>query len=226
LVETVPLPVRLFEIGASAGLNLRADHFRYNLADGSSFGLSDSPVVFDHAWSGHPLKPVPLRIAERVGSDIAPVNPLTDEGARTLTSYVWPDMPVRLARLRGALEVARQVPADVRREDAVSFVRGLELSSGHVTVVWHSIMWQYLTREDRAAIEERLAQLGAQASESAPLARSGSNRCPGRPERRTSSWSNCRPGRAAYARSSAEPSHTVRGWSGKPSAESPPPRCR
>ncbi len=114
---------------------------------------------------------MPLRIAERVGSDIAPVNPLTEEGARTLTSYVWPDMPVRLARLRGALAIARQVPADVRREDAVSFVRGLELSTGHVTVVWHSIMWQYLTREDRAAVEDGLAELGAQASVSAPLAR-------------------------------------------------------
>jgi hypothetical protein len=32
-------------------------------------------------------------------------------------------------------------------------------------------MWQYLTREDRAAVEERLAELGSRASESAPLAR-------------------------------------------------------
>jgi hypothetical protein len=171
LVEAVPLPVRLFEIGASGGLNLRADHFRYNAADGSSFGAADSPVVFDDAWSGHSLKQVPLRIAERVGSDIAPVNPLTEEGARTLTSYVWPDMPVRLARLRGALEIAREVPADVRREDAVSFLRGLELSPGHVTVVWHSIMWQYLTRDERAAVESRLAELGARAVASSPLAR-------------------------------------------------------
>ncbi|GAB2668746.1 DUF2332 domain-containing protein [Kribbella swartbergensis] len=171
LVDAVPLPVRLFEIGASGGLNLRADHFRYNVADGTSFGRADSPVVFDEAWSGRPLTAVALRIAERVGSDIAPVNPLTEEGARTLTSYVWPDMPARLARLRGALAIAREVPADVRREDAVSFVRGLELSRGHVTVLWHSIMWQYLTRDDRAAVEERLAELGATADESSPLAR-------------------------------------------------------
>ncbi|TDD28793.1 DUF2332 domain-containing protein [Kribbella turkmenica] len=171
LVAAMPLPVRLFEIGASGGLNLRPDHFRYKAADGTVFGRADSPVVFDDAWSGQALKPVSLRIAERVGSDIAPVDPLSEEGARTLTSYVWPDMPARLARLRGALDVARQVPADVRREDAVSFVRGLELSAGHVTVVWHSIMWQYLTRDDRAAVDERLAELGARADDSSPLAR-------------------------------------------------------
>jgi hypothetical protein len=79
-------------------------------------------------------------------------------------------MPDRLARLRGALEVAREVPADVRREDAVSFVNGLELAEGHLTVVWHSIMWQYLRRPDRSAIQARLAELGAQATESKPLA--------------------------------------------------------
>ncbi|MFI5733783.1 DUF2332 domain-containing protein [Kribbella sp. NPDC051587] len=170
LMQEVPLPVRLFEIGASAGLNLRADHFHY-LADGESYGATDSPVVIEDAWSGRRLEPVTLRIAERVGSDIAPVNPLSAEGARTLTSYVWPDMSERLVRLRGALEVARQVPADVRREDAVSFVRGLELSPGHVTVLWHSIMWQYLTEADRAAVDAQLAELGERADASAPLAR-------------------------------------------------------
>lgn len=169
LVEAVPLPVRLFEIGASAGLNLRADHFRY-VADGASYGPADSPVVFESAWSGR-VPSVELRIAERVGCDIAPVNPLTEEGARTLTSYVWPDMAARLARLKGALAIAREVPADVRREDAVSFVRGLELSQGHVTVVWHSIMWQYLSRDDRAVVEERLNELGSQATADTPLAR-------------------------------------------------------
>lgn len=170
LVEAVPLPVRLFEIGASAGLNLRADHFRY-VADGTSYGPADSPVVFESAWSGRSLKPAPLRIGERVGCDIAPVNPLTEEGARTVTSYIWPDMAERLERLQGALAIARQVPADVRREDAVSFLDGLELSPGHVTVVWHSIMWQYLSPDDRAAVEDRLTELGSQASGSAPLAR-------------------------------------------------------
>jgi hypothetical protein len=172
LFEAVPLPVRLFEIGSSAGLNLRADHFRYNLDDGSGFGPADSPVQIQSAWSGRALAPQPgLRIAERVGSDISPVNPLSSEGEFTLTSYVWPDMAGRLECLRGAIEIARSVPADVRREDAVSFLRALELSEGHVTVVWHSVMWYYLTPADKAAADEAIASLGARATASAPLAR-------------------------------------------------------
>jgi hypothetical protein len=102
---------------------------------------------------------------------VAPVNPLSEEGALTLTSYVWPDQVERLARLRGALAIAREVPADLRREDAVSFVRGLELSEGHLTVLWHSIMWHYLSPEDQAAVDAALAELGAKADESTPLAR-------------------------------------------------------
>ncbi|ADB33795.1 conserved hypothetical protein [Kribbella flavida DSM 17836] len=172
LAEVVPLPVRLFEIGSSGGLNLRADHFRYDLADGTSFGAADSPVVFADAWSGRPIQPAPaLRIAERVGSDINPVNPLSEDGALTLMSYVWPDMTERLARLRGALAVARDVPADVRREDALSFLRNLELAEGHVTVVWHSVMWQYLTQADQAAADAAIAELGERATATAPLAR-------------------------------------------------------
>jgi hypothetical protein len=166
------VPVRLFEIGASGGLNLRADHFRFDVADGTSYGAVESPVVFRDAWSGRRIAPAPgLRIADRIGSDINPVNPLSEDGALTLTSYVWPDQAARLERLRGALVVAREVPADVRREDALSFLRNVELSEGHVTVIWHSVMWQYLTPEDKVAADQAISVLGERATRSAPLAR-------------------------------------------------------
>jgi hypothetical protein len=172
LAESVPLPVRLFEIGSSAGLNLRADHFHYDLEDGTGFGPADSPVQLDQAWSGRAMKPVPApRVVERTGSDPAPVNPLSEEGALTLASYVWPDMTARLERLRGALEVAKRVPADLRREDAVSFLRAIEPAEGHVTVVWHSVMWQYLSKADQLAADETIAALGARATTESPVAR-------------------------------------------------------
>jgi hypothetical protein len=170
LLEDVRLPVRLLEIGSSAGLNLRADQYRY-LADGVSFGPDDSPVVFADAWSGRAVVPAPgLRIAERVGSDVAPVDALSSGGALTLTSYVWPDQLDRLERLRGALAIARSVPADVRPEDAVSFLRNVELSEGHVTVIWHSVMWFYLRPDEQAEAIELIGALGERARGSAPLA--------------------------------------------------------
>ena len=41
-----------------------------------------------------------MRLAERNGYDIAPVDVTSTEGQLTLLSYVWPDMTDRLDRLR------------------------------------------------------------------------------------------------------------------------------
>ncbi|EUA53159.1 hypothetical protein I550_4791 [Mycobacterium intracellulare 1956] len=102
------LPIRLFEIGSSAGLNLRADHYLYRFA-GSQWGPPDSPVAIDDAWRGALPPGRDVRIAERCGYDIAPIDVGDTDGELTVLSYVWPDQAARLARLRGAIEVARRV---------------------------------------------------------------------------------------------------------------------
>src|ERR1700733_10621474 len=48
LTDRFGLPVRLFEIGCSAGLNLRADHYRYR-HPGGDWGPADAPVTIDDA---------------------------------------------------------------------------------------------------------------------------------------------------------------------------------
>lgn len=165
------LPVRLLEIGSSAGLNLRADRFGYADEAGRWFGDAAGPLLLEGAWRGRPLEPWPgLRVVERVGSDVSPVDVASSEGRLLLTAYVWPDQRDRLERLRGALAVAAQVPAVVRREDAVTFLAGTTLREGTTTVLWHSVMWQYLDDADRAAATARLEELGAMATESRRLA--------------------------------------------------------
>jgi hypothetical protein len=171
LAAVDPKPLRLVEIGASAGLNLRADRFRIELADGRSVGPTTSEVVLRDPWVG-PLPPVqePLVVVERAGCDLAPVDPTTAEGQLVLTSYVWPDQAERLARLRGALAVASEVPANVEAAGAVDFLDRLTLRDGTTTVVWHSVMWQYLGAAERARAEARLAVLASQASDVAGFA--------------------------------------------------------
>lgn len=170
LVDRWPLPVRLFEIGASGGLNLLADRFRYTDDAGGRWGERSSPVLLDHAWQGEPLPlRAQLRIVERGGCDVSPVDVATDEGRLTLTAYVWPDMTERHARLAGAIELARQEPALVGRADAASYVDGLELVDGHLAVVWHSVMWQYVPDKQQERVTARLAALGAATDGAAPL---------------------------------------------------------
>jgi hypothetical protein len=171
VVDRWPGPLRLFEIGASAGLNLRADLFRVECADGSSMGPPGSPVVLRDPWRGRrPPDAGSLHIVERQGCDTDPVDLTTPEGRLRLTSYVWPDQPARLERLRGAMQIATQVSAPVMRCSAGEFVADLRLAPGTTTVLWHSIMWQYLDKPERSDVEARLEDLGASADADGRLA--------------------------------------------------------
>ncbi len=169
LAHRFPLPIRLFEIGSSAGLNLRADHYRFRYP-GGNWGPADSRVIVDDAWHGNVPSGAPLRIVERRGYDIAPVDTTTVDGELTLLSYVWPDMTERMDRLRGALDIARRVPAQIERRTAADAVAGLSVEDGALTVLWHSITWQYLAADEQAAIRAGVEVVAAQADDRAPFA--------------------------------------------------------
>lgn len=166
------LPLRLLEIGASAGLNLRWDRYRYE-SGGAAFGPADSPVRFLEPFEhGRPPLDVAVRIIERRGCDPAPIDAASEEGRRTLLAYVWPDQTERFMRLRGALEVAAAVPVAIDVGDAPTWLGGVLAAPvpGSATVVFHSIVVQYLSREGRRELAETIRRAGASASPEAPLA--------------------------------------------------------
>lgn len=147
------LPVRLHEIGTSAGLSLRADELvRRGIVPDAQPGWGELPDI-----------------TERVGVDLAPVDIDTTDGRLHLTSFIWPDQVHRFERLRSALSTAAEVPAHVAASDAVDHVRGLRLQAGTTLVLWHSAMWMYLAPEQRAEITELLDRLGEHATPDAPL---------------------------------------------------------
>lgn len=166
-----PLPVRLWELGSSGGLNLRADRFSYTAADGPGWGPPDAGVDLDEAWTTTPAGlPSSVEVVERVGVDVLPVDPTTTDGALTLQAYVWPDQSERLARLRAAIDVARVVPADVRTGTTLDLVSDLAPREGTLTVLWHSVMWQYVPRDEQREVLAELERAGVAATSSAPLA--------------------------------------------------------
>jgi hypothetical protein len=169
VVAQADLPIRLAEVGASAGLNLRADWYRV-AGDSGSYGDPASPVVLSHGWAGGTPPASRIEVVERMGGDLAPLDPTTAHGQLTLTAYVWPDQADRLARLRGAFTVAASVPADVREESATQTVNRLKLLPGTWTVLWHSIFRQYLDEAQRAELADGVAALGAAATEHARFA--------------------------------------------------------
>jgi hypothetical protein len=166
------LPQRVLEIGSSAGLNLRFDHFRYEQGD-VGFGPVDSPLRFTGYWpSGLPPFDAPLMVTSRRGCDVDPVEVTTPDGRSTLLSYVWPDQSERFERTDAAIDIAAEVPAPVDRADAPVWLQNqlAEPADGHATVVFHSIMWQYLSRDKRHEVRDVLERAGAAATAGAPLA--------------------------------------------------------
>ena len=161
-------PLRLLEAGCSAGLNLRLDHFHYG-----TWGPPDSPVrLADLYAAGSPAPPpARLEVGERAGCDLDPIDPGTEAGATRLAAFTWPTQPGRLERLRGAIRLARSVPAGVERGDAVDWLG--ERLTGRVratTVVYHSVFLQYLPEARRRGFERLLAAAGRAAATDAPLA--------------------------------------------------------
>ncbi|MCM6777550.1 DUF2332 domain-containing protein [Nocardia sp. CDC159] len=176
-VDATPLPIRLLELGSSAGLNLRADHFHWAAGD-LAWGPTGSPVTIERAWR----TPIPpwlraaverhprVEVVARAGCDPAPLDPGSPADALSLRAYVWPDQPDRLARLDGALRLARRIPATVTRTHARDFLGDLDLVPGTLTIVWHSVMRQYVPEEEWRAVRAELARLAAASSPRAAFA--------------------------------------------------------
>ncbi len=174
------LPLHLFEIGTSAGLNLRVDHFHLDpsttIPGAATLGGATSPVVLAGLWDTDPgFGNVPmgdLQIERRAGCDPAPIDPTTDAGVARLRSFIWPDQTTRDERLRAAIAVARAHPAELRRAPAGTFVPAVlaEPHPGAVAVIQHSIMWQYIDKEERPRIVEAIEAAGAAATPDAPVA--------------------------------------------------------
>jgi hypothetical protein len=76
VAERSGLPLRMLEVGTSAGLNLGWSEYRYE-AEGFAWGPADSPLQIVFELSGGEIPAVPATVAERAGCDAAPVDPTT-----------------------------------------------------------------------------------------------------------------------------------------------------
>ncbi len=210
------LPVRLLEIGASAGLNMIWDSYGYRIG-GQQWGDPASPVQLEPAWTGllPPLK-APVSVTERAGCDVAPLDLASPEARLRLRSYVWPDQPQRLVRVEGAIRLAAEKRVTVERADAAAWVaeRLSCPAPGHTTVLYHSIMWQYMPTETQAALRATVERAGAAAAVDAPFAwlRFEPPTAKGRPELRLTCW----PGGEEEHLAIAHPHGSEVTWHGAP----------
>jgi hypothetical protein len=171
IAEAARLPLAVLEIGASAGLNLLFDRYRYDFG-GWSWSADDAVPTIAAAWQGPRPPEVRLVVAQRRGCDRNPLDLGDEETRRRLRSYVWADQKDRLARLDQAIATALEDPPLVERAEAADWLssRLEEPWSGRASVIVHSIVWQYLEKSEKTRIAGAIARRGAAATLGAPLA--------------------------------------------------------
>ena len=165
------LPQRTFEVGASAGLLSQWDRFAYDFGEGIVFGDGASSVRFDGGWRGPPPVLAPVQVVQRYACDLNPVSLADPTQALRLRAYVWAGQEERRERLEAAIALARAHPVEVERADAAAWVRDRAgPCAGTATVVFHSVMWQYLSDADHIALADALEGHGRRATADAPFA--------------------------------------------------------
>ena len=153
-------PVHLIEVGASAGIHLHVDRYRY-VVGGRVFGRPSAAVTIETQWRG-PGQPPDLddvpAIASRTGVDLHPV-PATDPAERLwLRALVWPENQHAADLLMAALESVAADPPVIVAGDAITVCPelGPSLPPGEPRLVFHAATRMHVPRAQRSAFDEAI----------------------------------------------------------------------
>ncbi len=166
------LPLRVFEIGSSAGLLLNFDRYRYT-GEHWGWGNTASPLELKNATViGMPRHlDAPLRVTERRGCDIHPLNVTNTADADTLLSFVWPDQTERFQRLRAALEIGRAHPPAIDAADGIQWLQtAAQPKFATTTVVMHTVITEHMQQDMRERLRAAIRRMGEEATTQAPFA--------------------------------------------------------
>lgn len=151
----------MVEIGASAGLNLIMDRYRYRWGD-VTWG-PESPVQLTTTMRGGSVHPQDLEILSRTGLDLAPID-ASEEGDRSwLVALTWPEHRERRARLRHALEMAAQEDLRMVPGDATETLGDIlaDMPGDQPIVILNSLALMQFDRSQRDRLAGVLAEAGA-----------------------------------------------------------------
>jgi hypothetical protein len=123
-------------------------------------------------WFGNaPLVPkAGARVIDCKGVDVSPIDVTDPAQEIRLLSFVWPDQKIRLHRIRAAIEIAKEHKPSVDAESADTWIeRQLRTRRQHPTVVFHSIVWQYLSPDVQRRFRHALEDASLTATPEMPL---------------------------------------------------------
>ncbi|WP_285708341.1 DUF2332 domain-containing protein [Microtetraspora sp. NBRC 16547] len=159
LLTSLPQPLALIEVGASAGLCLYPDRYRYRYDGGQPLGPA-SGVTLACRTNGPVPREMP-RVVWRAGIDLNPIDVRDVEQVRWLEALVWPEQEDRLSRLRAAVDLARSDPPHLVRGDVNETLDELvrQAPRDATVVVFHSAVLAYLPPAERERFAATMRRL-------------------------------------------------------------------
>lgn len=173
VLASLPQPVALLELGASAGLCLLPDHYAYAYDGAPSRPATAEPGApeFPCRVTGTPPgDSATLTVQARQGIDLNPLDPTNPDTRRWLRALVWPGEEDREERLGAALSIAAEVrppvsQADLTQDPATVISAALDSlrqqAPTATPVIIHSAFLAYLRRDDRQAVVDAIRGSGA-----------------------------------------------------------------
>jgi len=172
VAEWFNIPLALYEMGCSGGLNLQCAQFGYTFK-GEYFGDISSPLQLAPEWHGKLPPKTGFSVISRRGCDLNPLSVLELDDAAKLVAYLWPDQPARIARVEAAIEIARGDPPKLEKTDAAEWIEDMfqpDNGQGAVRVLYDTVAWNYFPQAVKGRIVKRMEEVGAGASPENPLA--------------------------------------------------------
>jgi hypothetical protein len=162
-LASLPQPLALLEVGASAGLCLQPDRYGYDYGERRIDGQPGAPVLACRCSGPVPLPRGPVEVAWRAGIDINPLDVTDPDDVRWLSCLVWPGEGDRAERLAAAVSLARRDPPRVVRGDLLDQLGHVAAGAprGATLVVFHSSVLAYVSADRRADFAREVAGLGA-----------------------------------------------------------------
>ena len=161
-MENPSRPLAMVDVGASAGLNLLWDRYRYRYSNGAEFGPPESGVLVEcEARNGMPELPAAFPAVNfRVGIDLAPVNLSDEEEYRWMRALIWPGHGDRAARLSAARDIWLENPPMVHGGDALELLPEVirAVPEEFVLCVFHCHTLNQFSAEGRGQFAEILRQ--------------------------------------------------------------------
>jgi hypothetical protein len=158
VLASLPQPLALLEVGASAGLCLYPDRYGYRYGD---HVLDSAGPTLECALTGVAPPTRRPEVVWRAGLDLNPLDVTDPADVAWLEALIWPEHTHRRVRLRAAAAIAAADPPQVVRGDLVDDLPALaaRAPADATLVVFHSSVLYQVPAERRRAFAETVRGL-------------------------------------------------------------------